>query len=181
MYSKQWTQHPVNQKAVLEMYRSKAMLTSQQVADRLGTSISNVLHVLKTQMPVAERKALGALRYSASKSGTKNPHWGKRGEEAPRWKGDCDDGKGYLTRLWRGKRHFVHHIVMLEHLGLKSLPEGMDVHHIDGVPKNNSLDNLALVTKRGHKAIHFLQVKDSLSVSLKRSTLAEVVRSMTSQ
>ena len=66
-------------------------------------------------------------------------------------------------------------------LGLEELPEQFVVHHIDEDPMNNSLDNLALVTRPGHNAIHFLQVKESRALQLKQSTIAEAVKSMTSR
>ncbi|WP_413777057.1 HNH endonuclease, partial [Streptococcus pneumoniae] len=51
---------------------------------------------------------------------------------------------------------------MMEALGLEKLPENLVVHHIDGDAKNNELDNLALLTREGHVAVHYLQSKDSL-------------------
>lgn len=68
---------------------------------------------------------------------------------------------------------------MAEALSLQELPESLDVHHIDGNTKNNDLDNLALVTKAGHKRIHFMQVKDSLSLQLKKSSIADALKYMT--
>jgi hypothetical protein len=61
------------------------------------------------------------------------------------------------------------------------LPETLDVHHIDSDTKNNDLNNLALVTRAGHQAIHALQLQDSLSLALKKSTLAQAWLSMTSR
>lgn len=180
-YSKKWVSDKANQQEVVRRYKTKELPTLSDVAAEMGTSYQNVRRALELALPEAERKALTALRLSAGKMGPKNPMFGKALEQHHNWKGDCDDGYGYLTRVWSdGKRHFVHHIVMMEHLGINQIPRGMEVHHIDSNPKNNSLDNLALVTKRGHKNIHFLQVKDSLSVALKRSTIAEVFKSMTS-
>ena len=63
--------------------------------------------------------------------------------------------------------------------GLSSLPEIFDVHHVDGDKKNNAIDNLALVTPKAHAAIHGREL-DSTSLALKRSTLAEALRSSTS-
>jgi hypothetical protein len=97
------------------------------------------------------------------------------------WKGAVDDGYGYLTLLKDGKRQFVHRIVMAEALGMKELPEMFDVHHIDGNTKNNLLDNLALVTPSGHQKLHYLQAKDALSVALKKSTVREALKFLTSQ
>ena len=46
-----------------------------------------------------------------------------------------------------------HRAVMEELLGVK-LSEGVVVHHIDGNVKNNSVDNLAVVTRGGHGRLH---------------------------
>lgn len=180
--SKSWVPVLENQQAVLSLYRDvEKMLTVEQIAQALGTGHHNVGAVLRLCMPEAERKALAALRYSRSKAGANSPHFGKRGPEHHNWKGDCEDGRGYLTRMWHGQRTFVHQIVLMEHLGLKSLPEGMAVHHIDSNPKNNVLDNLALVTNTGHNRIHFLQVKDSAALSSRKSTLEGLLRSLISK
>jgi hypothetical protein len=132
-------------------------------------------------MPEAERSALKKLRWSASKTGDKNPMTKRTGRSHPAWKGECDDGYGYKTILHKGKRQFVHRLVMAKALGLELLPRKFEVHHVDNNPKNNEIDNLALVTKKAHRAIHYLQAKDSLSVALKKSTVSEVIKSMTSQ
>jgi len=70
---------------------------------------------------------------------------------------------------------------MIEALGLKALSKELTVHHIDGDPENNELDNLALVTNAGHQKIHYLQTKDSLAVASKKSTLWELLKSSTSR
>ena len=51
---------------------------------------------------------------------------------------------------------FLHTVVMCEHLGLTELPKGYVVHHIDGNKKNNTIDNLALMTVSGHSKLHLL-------------------------
>jgi len=177
--SKEWVGSAPNQQAVLRLYRSKDMLTVEKIAEKLSTTFHNVSHVLRHCMPEAERKALAKVRYSASKTGTKNPMTGKTGEAHHNWQGECPDGYGYLTCLHGGKRQFVHRVVMATALGLSEVPEALDVHHIDGNPLNNSLDNLALVTKAGHRAIHYLQVKDSRALQLKKSTIADALKYMT--
>lgn len=179
--SKAWVGDPKNRSKVLALYRSSEILKLTDIAEQLGTTFHNVSHVVRHSMPPAERKALAALRYSDSKQGSKNPMWGKKGEQHHNWKGLCEDGYGYLTCLHRGKREFVHRVVMAKALGLSRLPDGFEVHHIDEDPKNNDLDNLALVTPKGHRTVHYMQVKDSLSLKLKRSTLANAYRSTTSR
>ena len=105
--------------------------------------------------------------------------FGKSGPLHHNWIGLVDDGYGYLTCLKDGKRQFVHRIVMAEALGVQELPEVLDIHHIDGNPKNNSMDNLALVTHKGHRQIHFRESKDSLSIALKKSRILDALKYMT--
>lgn len=176
---KEWVGHESNQLMVLRLYRSRELPTIEAISHQLSTTMHNVQHVLKYCMPEAERKALAKLRYSLSKTGSKNPMTGKIGEQHHNWQGECEDGYGYLTCLHNGKRQFVHRIVMAEALGLEEIPEIFDVHHIDSNTKNNTVDNLALVTRAGHKSIHFLQVKDSLSLQLKKSSIADALKYMT--
>lgn len=78
-----------------------------------------------------------------------------------------------ISKTWTSKPE--NQQAVIERYRSPDLPRIKDI----GDKKNNGLDNLALVTKSGHKLIHFLQVKDSVSVQLKRSSLAEVLESMT--
>jgi hypothetical protein len=56
---------------------------------------------------------------------------------------------------WNGDGYtFEHRSILMTELGLSSWPNGWEVHHIDGDKMNNVLDNLALVTKRGHQHLH---------------------------
>lgn len=179
--SKRWVSRPENQQKVIELYRRRECLTMIAVAERLGTTVHNVMGVLKEYLPEAEKKALSAVRYRVSKSGDKNPMRGRTMDLHHNWKGVCEDGKGYLTIIWNDSREFVHRVVMMEALGLTSLPDTLEVHHIDGDPKNNARDNLALVTLHGHRRIHFLQVKDPASVTSRKYTISEALKYMTLQ
>lgn len=175
--SKKWIARKSNLRTACELYRSQELLlTVAGVAARMGTSTQNVTYALQQGMTRVERRALAAVRYSVSKTGEKNPMKGKTGDLHHNWIGLCDDGYGYLTCLHNGKRRFVHRVVMAEALKLPFLPKKFQVHHIDGDPKNNELDNLALVTVVGHQGIHYLQSKDSEAVALKKSTIAEFLR-----
>lgn len=51
-----------------------------------------------------------------------------------------------------GKRKWLHQYVWQEANGTQ--PKGWDVHHKDGNKDNNSLDNLELITRSAHQAIH---------------------------
>lgn len=68
---------------------------------------------------------------------------------------------GYLEYT-RGvnKGRSVHVVVMENRLGRQLLPDEC-VHHIDGDPANNDINNLALLTRSGHSKLHRLQ--DSLA------------------
>jgi len=177
--SRRWVERVQNQKAVLTLYRSKELLTQVKIAERLNTTQHNVGHILKNYMPPEEFRALMIPRYSASKTADKNPQWQKTGEQSRSWVGECEDGKGYLTILHNGRREFVHRLVMAKALGLSQLPKRLEVHHIDSDPKNNRLDNLALVTRRGHCAIHSLQAQEPKMFSLRRRSIAAALQYMT--
>jgi hypothetical protein len=135
-------------------YRGTNM-TQGEIAERFNLSLGTVVEILKQDLEKHERARLKARRYSASKVGGKNPALGKT---PPNFKGECDDGYGYLTKILRGKRHFVHRIVAAEMLGIRveDLPSDLHVHHINGVTTDNSRDNLAIATSRGHRKIHKL-------------------------
>ena len=179
--SKTWVANPANRDAVLSLYRSADLVPTMEIARRLGTTYHNVQAVVSRYLDPAEFTALKTLRYSASKTGSKNPMFQKTGDQHHNWKGAIDDQYGYLKIMHNGKRRFVHHLVMMDALGLDELPANMVVHHIDGDKKNNDLNNLALVTNSGHQKIHYLQAKDSVDLALKKSTLAEAVKYLTSR
>jgi hypothetical protein len=177
--SKTWVANTLNVQKTVALYRDRRMLTVEQIAEKLQTTFHNVSHVLRANVPTAERKALAALRYSRSKEAEKNPMFGKCGEDHPNWIGVCEDGNGYLTILVDGVRCLLHRVIMAKALGLERLPDIFDVHHIDTDTKNNRLDNLALVTPAGHKTIHYLQAKDSKDLVLKKLKLWEATQFMT--
>ena len=106
-----------------------------------------------------------SLAYARSKTGNKNPMYGKCKEQHHCYKGIVDDGNGYLMVLkpdWytgrKGSRHvFLHSVVMCEHLGITEIPKGFTVHHIDFDKHNNDISNLALMTLSAHSKLHQFQ------------------------
>lgn len=60
-----------------------------------------------------------------------------------------DNGKYYRNAKTRKR---LHRYVYEYHNG--EIPDGYEVHHIDGDTDNNDISNLALVTKEEHKRIH---------------------------
>lgn len=155
VYSKKWVAQPQNIEAVLKEYLSEQRPTVYQVADTLQTSYHNIVRVLKEQLSPEKRRAEKALRLSRGKMGSLNPMKGKSGSLHHNYIGAVEDHKGYLTEPdGKGGRVFQHRLVMAQALGLEKIPPHLDVHHIDEDTRNNALDNLALVTRKGHAALH---------------------------
>ena len=178
--SNAWVASKENQERVLTAYKSLELPTVREVANQLGTTVHNVSRILSTRMSKEEFSALKALRYSKSKTGVKNPMKTRLGELHHNWKGECEDGYGYLTCIHGGERQFVHRVLLAMELGMKKLPSHLDVHHIDGNTRNNTLDNLALVTHAGHHNLHYLQAEDSLLLRSRKLTLVEALKCLTS-
>ena len=106
-----------------------------------------------------DRKKRKTKMYALSKTAEKNPMFGKA---TMRPVENVDDGNGYIIKWkpewWTGRKGskyvFEHQLVMCEHLGLTEMPKDFAVHHINGDRKDNRLDNLALLTKSAHGALH---------------------------
>jgi len=60
----------------------------------------------------------------------------------------------YRNVQYNGIRMGEHSRSMCIQLGLDKIPDGFVVHHLDQDKKNNSIDNLALVTITAHNRIH---------------------------
>jgi hypothetical protein len=170
---------PRIRRKVVETYRS-TLKTMAQVAEVCGVTHHTVIAILADCIEPDELAKLKAVKYSESKRGEKNPMLGKVPKNH---KGECKDGYGYLTRVVRGKRQFVHRIVMAELLGIpvEELPSGLTIHHIDGDRENNHPDNLALTTKVGHVAIHQRYQHTPEESRLRGLSLSEAIRYMTSK
>lgn len=169
---------PVIIQAVIGFYRQPELHSAEYIAEQLKVTYHTVTHILKHNLSDEEFTVLKRLRYSRTKMGDLNPMKGKTGEKHHLWKGDCDDQHGYLTRVFEGKRYFVHRIVFAQALGLhpNQLPPSLDIHHIDENPLNNELDNLTLCTRQGHKRIHERMKQDSDSLRLKKSSLRDALK-----
>ena len=115
-------------------------------------------------------KCMGKLREGWT--GDKNPNFGNKGEKNPNWKSDRRESVyGYI--LIRCEEHpfancdgfvFEHRLVAERFLlteensirvnGKMYLKSGYDVHHKDKNKKNNSPDNLLVLTRSEHQKLH---------------------------
>jgi hypothetical protein len=132
---------------VLSLYRSLTF-TMQQIAERLMITHATVSQILRESMSDEERRRLRGANHSRKKTGEANPMFGrKRAAERILRQG--------RAAVWNGDGYtFEHRIIAARSLGLDTLPAHLEVHHIDGDKTNNSPDNLAIVTKRGHRFLH---------------------------
>jgi len=60
---------------------------------------------------------------------------------------------GYVQVFIEGKWQWLHRLVAKEKVGADII-EGFEVHHIDGDKKNNHPDNLKVLSKEQHQALH---------------------------
>lgn len=155
--SKKHINDKVLSKRIVDYYTlDKAKPTTRDVMKKFNVNYSSVIHILKRDLGERRYGMEKTLRYSRSRMGPLNPMFGKTGEQHHNWIGAVEDQKGYLTTVVDGERYFVHRVVLAAALGLhpSKLPPELSVHHIDENPKNNNLDNLAMLTSKAHRQLH---------------------------
>lgn len=137
---------------VVATYLDGRLLTAQQVAKLHSIGFHTVLAILQQELSEETRRQEYSKRLSLTKLGERNPMKGVSGEAHPSWKGICSDKKGHFTILRDGKRYFVHRLAIADYFGIpiEKLSANIIVHHIDGNPANNDIDNLAITTRSGH-------------------------------
>jgi hypothetical protein len=157
-------------------------MTMQKIAEKLETHWHNIWGVIDLHMSKEESRALCSLHHSVSKTVGPNAMRGKFGEAHHNYKGPCIGKNGYITVKPPGKKRLqMHNQVILEIFGIEKLPRGWEVHHIDEDVTNYDPDNLAIMTRKGHGAIHSLYRGDPKWLRLKKLRLAEIMKFMTLQ
>ena len=134
---------------VVRQYRTLTM-TIDQIAELFKLTPHTVGAILRRDLSEAERKRLRGANHSRSKCAEANPMFGRKtAAERILRKGGA--------AVWNGEGYtFEHRIVAAKSLQIPELAAHLEVHHIDGDKTNNDPDNLAVVTKRGHRHLHKL-------------------------
>jgi hypothetical protein len=135
---------------VTALFTSPPWPTMAQVAAMTKQTHATVSAIVRETVPPDQLKILKVANYSKSKMGVKNPMFGARKQV------EAILRRGYRY-LWVGETESYapeHQLTLMKALGLSKWPVGWEIHHIDSDKSNNSLDNLAIVTKVGHQLLH---------------------------
>lgn len=161
--------HPViftrdEENIVCKLYSTTSM-TMKDICKEVKLPDYAVQKILSDNFSEKYRNERKAKLHRLSKRCENSPWFQKHGADSSQCVGGVvDDGNGYdmikKPEWYTGRKGsdyvFLHTVVMCEHLGLTELPKGHVVHHIDGNKKNNTVDNLALMTVSGHSKLHSL-------------------------
>ena len=82
----------------------------------------------------------------------------KRSINLPKYEYPQKEKKRYKIKKINGKQILYHRWVMEQHLGRK-LTRSEVIHHIDGDPHNNNIENLQLLTQSEHIKLEISQLK----------------------
>jgi hypothetical protein len=141
---------------VAEEYLKPTMPLYPDLVRMFGISTHTVRAMLHQELSEGRRRLEHGKRLAVTKLGVGNPMFGRYEAQHHNYKGECEDGYGYLTQKVGRKRHFMHRIVMSKMLGIsvEALPTSLIVYHLDGNPHNNDEANLCLMTDGAHMRIH---------------------------
>lgn len=156
----------VNPHEMADMYVDEKM-SIPEISEKTGYALSTIRHRLKKLGVLRTRKesliiagSKGKLSAAKGKKRTFTTEWKenlkasliRRGELYSKGISVKKDGYIEYTR-GKNKNRGVHVVVMEEHVG-RRLRSDEVVHHIDGNRSNNSLCNLALMTRAEHSRLH---------------------------
>lgn len=154
----------VNKVILVDAYA--AGLSLPDVSRKFGVPVSTVRHHVKKAGILRDRTSAvrmaggqGKLGRPGSKRVFSDAHR-RRISEARKKAADASakgvsfKSSGYV-QITRGnnKHRGLHVVLMEERIGRRLLPDEV-VHHVDGNPSNNDINNLALMTRSAHTRLH---------------------------
>lgn len=99
---------------------------------------------------VSDHGRVRSVGRMVTRKGTK-PFWSE-GRVLKTTKNQCGHFKVNLWRGNKGRMFYIHRLMYEAFAG--AIPEGYDVHHIDGNPQNNVLTNMRITTHAEHIGAH---------------------------
>ena len=99
------------------------------------------------------------LHYSGLKVARDGEIWiPKSGGQPEHFTYGTNNGNIRFRVEYKGKKYYPHKLVAEVFLNNnKPIPKGYHVHHIDGNPTNNRVENLLILTHIEHKHIHLIK------------------------
>lgn len=137
-------------RAMADYYLSDAHPTIEQTRLKFDVNYHTAMKAINMHVPEAQRKVRRGANHSRSKMGSNNPMYGVTKEL------NVIQRAEYLAQFDRRANKYVamHRLVIMDAFGLEKWPDGWEVHHINDDHRDNRLDNLSIVTKRGHQLLH---------------------------
>jgi len=135
---------------IVELYETG--ITPGEIASKFGVAYDTIWRRLKfIGIPLRSASEAAKLGFKQGKRVR------KRGEESPTWKGGrVNSGTGYIwLKLPRHPRankngYVAEHIVVWEQVHNKPLPDGWQIHHLNGIGTDNRPENLVAMPDKKH-------------------------------
>jgi hypothetical protein len=145
---------PVSVGEMTKMYCDDGM-TSNEIARHFGMSSGGVRnYLMRAGVTLRTNKEAQDLRAQQGKSTMDNNG---------HWKGGVNHSHGYRNIYCpdhprASKRYVREHILVWERHNGVSLPQGYDVHHLNGIRDDNRIENLCAMPHNEHGKIHSKEI-----------------------
>ena len=150
----------VIKKETLQKLYFEDMLSMRDIAKKLNISTSPVRYWMKKHgLKFRNLSESGKIRCRLKpqsnpgrKGMPKNPNYGKDNHS---WKGGYIRKDGYRLISVMGEQRLEHRYIWEKDNG--QIPEGFQVHHINGDKLDNRIENMQVMSNSDHQKLHFKQ------------------------